>query len=275
MPRPHDLNLAARRSLAGRSLAGLDVDVIVLTTDADLLAILHDASGPDHILWHAQSADEAVELLVGGHCGVFIADLQLLGSNAAALLERLQQQFPELVLLAMGRRDEESSIGTLVTSGRVYRFLHKPVSPARASVFIAAAARRHIELSTATSPALAAVRQLTQPEHRKSYLRVGIAIAGIAVLWWQWDAVGRLARNFIPPTTTTPPARSTAAPPLADAAKKQAVDALEQQLIEALRAGDTPRAATAFSALQKTAPEHPRLEQLRAQLLALSRRAKP
>jgi len=269
MSRRHDLNLAA-----GRSLAGLDVDVIVLTADLDLLAILHDASGPDHILWHAQSADEAVELLVGGHCGVFIADLQQLGSNAAALLERLQQQFPELVLLAMGRRDEESSIGALVTSGRVYRFLHKPVSPARASVFIATAARRHIELSTSTSPALAAVRQLTQPEHRKSCLRISIAIIVVAGVWWQWDAVGRFARNFIPPTTTTPSGRER--PALSpETVKQQEVDALEQQLIAALQAGDTPRAATAFSALQKADPAHPRLEQLRAQLLALSRHAKP
>lgn len=264
----HDLDIA------GRSRAGFDVDVIVLTTDRELLPILQEAAGPDHILWHAQSSDEAVDLLVGGHCGVFIADLQVLGSNAAALLERLQQQFPELVLLAMGRRDEESSIAPLVTSGRVYRFLHKPVSPARASAFIATAARRHIELSTSTSPALAAVLQFTQPESRNVYLRAIAALAVIALLWWHWDAVQEFARQFVRPTISKP--LRPAGEPRPDAvAKKREIEALEQQLVDALRAADTPRAATAFSELRKAAPEHPRLEQLRAQLLALSRRTKP
>lgn len=262
--RRHDLNLARR------SLAGFNVDVIVLTTDPELFDILRDAAGPDHILWHAQSSDEAVDLLVGGHCGVFIADLQVLGSSAAALLERLQQQFPELVLIAMGRRDEESSIGPLVTSGRVYRFLHKPVSPARASVFVATAARRHIEVSTSASPALtAAVRQFTQPENRNAYLPAVLALVTIALVGWQWDAVQRLARHFVTPTISKPPLPD-------EAVKKEEIQALEKQLVDALDAADTPRAATAFSALQKADPANPRLDELRGQLLALSRHsAKP
>jgi DNA-binding NarL/FixJ family response regulator len=144
--RRHDANTSVTGGRA--AIFGPDVDVIVLTTDLELLGMLQEASGPEHILWHAQSANEAVELLVGGRCGVLIADLQVLRGEAAALLEKLQAQFPELVLLAMGRRDEEQSIGPLVTSGRVYRFLHKPLSPARANVFLSTAARRYVEIST-------------------------------------------------------------------------------------------------------------------------------
>jgi len=92
---------------AGVSLSANPVDVVVLTTDAALLGTLQEAVGAEHLLWHAQSADATVELLVGGHCGILIADLQVLRTDAANLLERLQAQFPELILLATGRREEE------------------------------------------------------------------------------------------------------------------------------------------------------------------------
>ena len=65
-----------------------------------------------------------------------------LRAEAAGLLARLHVQFPELVLMATGRRDEESSVASLVSDGRIYRFLHKPISPARGSLFLSAASRR-------------------------------------------------------------------------------------------------------------------------------------
>ena len=134
----HDANLAALQSSA---LPGHILDVIVLTSDGGLLATLRDASGPEHAIWHAPTADAAVDLLIGGRCGVLIADLGTLRSDAAALLSRLHSQFPELVLMATGRRDEESSVASLVSDGRIYRFLHKPISPARGNLFLSTASR--------------------------------------------------------------------------------------------------------------------------------------
>jgi hypothetical protein len=290
------------------SPAGPDVDVIVLTTDLELLAILQDASGPEHILWHAQSTDETVELLVDGRCGVLIADLQDLRGAATALLVRLQLQFPELVLLAMGRREEENSIGPLVTSGRVYRFLHKPVSPARASLFISTAARRHVELSNTASPAMAAVRHFTQPAHKATFLGFLVGLAALAAIWWLREPIERLAGQLSPPpksaaqeTTPLIEERLAAArralmagrmaPPQSDSALEsyrgvlalqgdnqealagvtRIIAALEKKFLVAIDARDTPKAAAAFSALQNADPEHPRLEELRQQLLTLSR----
>ena len=48
--------------------------------------------------------------------------------------------------MATGRRDEEHSVAMLVSDGRIYRFLHKPVSPARANLFLSAASRRYHEV---------------------------------------------------------------------------------------------------------------------------------
>lgn len=257
MPR-HELNPWTRSRAAPDGAPA--VDVIVLTADLEMFMMLQDAAEPGHVLWHAPTSGHAVDLLLGGHCGVLIADLEELGSEAASLLEQLQQQFPELVLLAMGRREQEkTAIGPLVTSGRVYRFIHKPLSPARAQVFISTAARRYIGSSTTPSPARAAVKQLTQPAHRATYAGVLSALVVLAGLWWQQDALKRIAKSFVPP----PRVIQQATPP--------EVNPLEQQLVTALQARDTPRAATLFSALQKADPENPRLPAFREQLLALSR----
>lgn len=306
--RRHDANHSATGPRAAP--VGPDVDVIVLTTDFELLGMLQDAAGPEHIIWHAQSANEAVELLVGGRCGVLIADLQVLRGDAAALLERLQAQFPELVLLAMGRRDEESSIGSLVTSGRVYRFLHKPLSPARASVFISTAARRYVELSTTTSShAIAAVRQLAQqPAPRATLLGVVAGIVVLGGLWTMREPIGRMIDAAVvepaAPVPTVNPAIAEnlaaarealadgrLAPPEPDNALnryrtvlalqsdnsealtgvQRILDALKQDVVDALNDRDIPRAAQAFSALQKADPANRDINPLREQLLALSR----
>src|SRR5262245_62207717 len=105
--------------------------------------MLHQSAGPEHAIWHAPSADNAVDLLVGGRCSILIADLGALRGDAAPLLDQLHAQFPELILMATGRRDEEHSVAMLVSDGRVYSFLHKPVSPARANLFLSAENRHY------------------------------------------------------------------------------------------------------------------------------------
>lgn len=305
--RRHDANLSATGPRAAP--VGPDVDVIVLTTDFELLGMLQEAAGPEHIIWHAQSANEAVELLVGGRCGVLIADLQVLRADAAPLLVRLQAQFPELVLLAMGRRDEESFIGSLVTSGRIYRFLHKPLSPARASVFISTAARRYVELHTTASPAITAVKQLArQPAPRATLLGVVVVTIVLGGLWMVREPIGRMLESAAveraAPVPTVNPAieenlaaarkafeDGRLAPPEPDnalnryrsvlalqsdhsealAGVQRVLDALEQDVIDALSDRDIPRAARAFSILQNTDPMNRDIDELREQLLALSR----
>lgn len=310
--RQHDASLAALN--AGRANTGHIVDVVVLTADDSLLATLQDAVGTEHALWHAQSADAAVELLVGGHCGILVADLQtIMRSDAAALLERLQSQFPELVLLATGRREEEGSVAGLISKGCIYRFLHKPVSPARANLFLATATRRYHELTDNASPARGTVRQLTQPSQRFRLI-AGIAavlifVLALVMIWSHRDAPSLPATS----TTTVPTpqpaspvddelaaaqaalAAGRLSPPENDnaldhyraalsvqadnaaalAGIRQILDALTTRVTTALQNRDAPAANQALMTLQAVQPEHPQLDALRAQLLTLSRGAKP
>lgn len=255
---------------AGTLLSADPVDVVVLTTDVALLKTLQEAASPEHTLWHAQSADATVELLVGGHCGVLIADLQVLRMDAARLLERLQVQFPELVLLATGRREEEHTVAALVGSGCIYRFLHKPVSPARASLFLSAATRKCIDNSGSVSPALAAVRQLTRPSYRTATIMAAAAVFAVLLLTWMYWPRGQQA----PPGTLQVLAKESNNREAA-AGVAQTVSTLEAQATAALAAKDLPKAAAALTALQRAQPDSPQLDSLRKELLTQSRSSHP
>jgi TonB family protein len=303
----HDPSLAALQ--AGAGLPGHVLDVVVLTSDPGVLATLREAAGPEHAIWHAPSADSAVDLLVGGRCSILIADLGALRGDAAALLDRLHAQFPELVLMAMGRRDEEHSVAMLVSDQRIYRFLHKPVSPARANLFLSAASRRYNEMRHAEPVHMTTAQQIaTQP--RSSAIVVSIAflliVAAAVAVWFMTreepapvvpklrqagtftqkeqiaDFLGRGQMAIVTDRLIAPRGnnaveyfRSVLAlePGNADAlAGLQRVGAaLEVDFLEALKAQDPARGATALATLQRAVPDYPRLDTLRAELLALSR----
>jgi TonB family protein len=305
----HDPSLAALQ--AGSGLPGHVLDVVVLTAEAGVLATLRDAAGPEHAIWHAPSADNAVDLLVGGRCSILIADLGALRGDAANLLDQLHSQFPELILLATGRRDEEHSVAMLVSDGRIYRFLHKPISPARANLFLQAATRRYNELRN-TEP-IGMTTGKTVVARPKTGLIVGsilaLLTAAAGVVFWQMRsnapepvtaprAVGTLTQQeqiadylargqmAIVTDRLTEPRGNNALeyfravlalqPDNADArAGLLRVGAgLEARVVEALQARDPAQGATTLTALQRAVPDYPRLDALRAELLALSRSAR-
>jgi TonB family protein len=302
-----DPNLAALQ--AGAGLPGHVLDVVVLTADPGLLATLREAGGPEHAIWHAPSADNAVDLLVGGRCSILIADLGALRGDAAALLDRLHAQFPELILMATGRRDEEHSVAMLVSDQRIYRFLHKPVSPARANLFLSAATRRYNELRNAVPIDLITGKHIV-PRSNTTAIVVGLvvllSIVAGGALWWQSRkepaaaappprAVGSLTQEEQIADFLARGEMALATNRLVDPRGNNAVEyyrgvlalqpdnagahtgleragmKLEARVLEALQAKDAARGATALATLQRAVPEYPRLDELRAELLTLSR----
>jgi TonB family protein len=296
---------------AGAGLPGHVLDVVVLSSDPGVLATLREAAGPEHAIWNAPSADNAVDLLVGGRCSILIADLGALRGDGANLLDQLHSQFPELILMATGRRDEEHSVATLVSDGRIYRFLHKPVSPARASLFLQAATRRYSELRN-TAPVGVATAQTTARRSKIPLIAAGIVALLIAagLTFWQFrrgepqpvappPGVGALTRQeqiadylargqmaIVTDRLTAPRGNNAVEyfrsvlelqPDNADAhaGLLRVGAALEARVTAALQAGNPAQGATALMVLQRAVPDYPRLDVLRAELLALSRSARP
>jgi TonB family protein len=125
------------------SLASDVVELVVLTADDAFLQTLRDAVGRATRLWHVPSADKVSDLLVAGQVGIVVLDVQTLHEGARVFVEQIKRQFPDLVLVAAGLRGDETSLAALISSGLVYRFIHKPMSPARAKLFAEAAIRKY------------------------------------------------------------------------------------------------------------------------------------
>jgi len=118
--------------------------LLVLTRDEALVATLRNLGSQHDIVKIAAEADLASHLL-GDHAGVAILDAAAAVTPIGQLAERLKAQFPDLVLIVAGLVEHQSALAAQITSGAVYRFLHKPVSLQRVKLFVDAAWRRHDE----------------------------------------------------------------------------------------------------------------------------------
>jgi TonB family protein len=127
------------------SLASDIVELVVLTRDQVFLQTLREAVGGARRLWNVPSADKVSDLLVAGQVGIVVLDLHALNETASVFIGQIKRQFPDLVVICAGNRDDESALATLISAGIVYRFIHKPMSPARAKLFAEAAIKKHGE----------------------------------------------------------------------------------------------------------------------------------
>ena len=123
----------------------LPVDVVVLTSDAQLLQAATEAIGERNRTWHATSAEAAADYLVAGHCGVLLIDTASVSAHVDRLIGQIVEQFPDVVVCVAGTRDDEPLLARLISDGLVARFIHKPASVRRAAMFLQVAIRRHRE----------------------------------------------------------------------------------------------------------------------------------
>jgi TonB family protein len=160
--------------------------LIVLTRDAALTQILK-ALGTEHTLITVGSETDLAGELVSSQSGVAIIDAGAASTPVERLTERLKAQFPDLVLIVAGRLDDQSSLAAQITSGTVYRFLHKPVSDQRVKLFVDAAWRRHSEAPSGTD---SFTRTGVLVEERaplaRNALWLGVAVIALALIAGGW-----------------------------------------------------------------------------------------
>ena len=124
---------------------GKAVDVVLLSAAEEIFETTRNAIGEEHALWRAETAAEATDLLLSGRCGVLIVDLGTPGLDPVGLVRQVSRQFPDLVVVATGRQTDAPLLGSTISEGLVYRFMHKPLSPNRAGMFLDHAIRFHAE----------------------------------------------------------------------------------------------------------------------------------
>jgi TonB family protein len=129
------------------------------------------------------TADKVSDLLVAGEVGILILDVQALNEAATEFVGQIKRQFPDLVVVAAGTRDAETSLAGLISSGMIYRFIHKPMSPGRARLFADAAVRRYEEQRRRAAAAPSVKRPSRPNRGLKIYAAVGV-LGVIAVATW-------------------------------------------------------------------------------------------
>ena len=187
------------------SLASDIVELVVLTADDAFLQTLREAVGGARRLWHVPSADKVSDLLVAGEVGIVVIDVQILHDGARIFVEQIKRQFPDLVLVAAGHRDDETALAGLISAGLVYRFIHKPMSPARAKLFAEAAIKKYEDQRrrAAETPA----RRRAAPGGRAWWVGgVLAAVALIAMIVWLAHRGGGEEAAVAPATEVAKPA---------------------------------------------------------------------
>jgi hypothetical protein len=161
------------------------VDVVVLSTDMLLFDAIRAAIGERNPVWRARSAEESVDMLLTGRCGVLLVDLAAVSTQPATLVQQIVEQFPDVVVVVAGRREDETLLAQLISEGLVYRFMHKPLSAKRAGMFLHAATRCHVERRDSSAkrrPLLPLSGSLPTRSDRRKWLFVAVGVALFAGL---------------------------------------------------------------------------------------------
>jgi protein TonB len=250
---------APAASDSARGLGGLMREtLIVLTRDPAFAAAVRAVAGSEHDLVVIGAEADLATHLMSGAAGVVVLDTAATISPVAKLPQGLKKQFPDLVLVVAGGAAEQAALSAQVTSGEVYRFLHKPASEQRIRLFIEAAWRRRGagEASGATTT----VAQLREPAAARRLPLGTLAIAIFAVAAAA-GLVGWLMGQHTPQQIPAPP--PAAALPQAKSPTPVPTDAVLSQLLEhagaALDRGDwlLPPGTSAADLYHQALERHP------------------
>jgi TonB family protein len=260
------------------SLASDIVELVVLTTDEAFLQTLREGVGAARRLWHVLSSDKISDLLVAGGVGILVVDVQALNQAAARFVADIKRQFPDLVVVVAGNRESETDLARLISDGSIYRFIHKPLSPARARLFADAAVKRFGDQRRRTVE-VAAPSAWTPRRPRRILLgATGVAVA--VLLAWLVQRRHVEQADVSAGAAPAEPAASTALPvpgqPL-PAVKGVLMEAQERLLARARTALDQQRldeAASVIEAARKAGIATERVAQLATELAHAREQAK-
>jgi len=119
------------------------VAIAALTQDRALIGLLRSVVDPATEVILVTSEAELTPQLNSRRVSVALLDSMFVEGDLAGLAERLRETWNDLVLVVVGTAEEQGKVASQITSGVVYRFLHRPVSAPRVRLFVEAALRRH------------------------------------------------------------------------------------------------------------------------------------
>jgi TonB family protein len=160
--------------------------------------------------------------------GILVLDVQALNEAAARFVADIKRQFPDLVIVVAGNRESETELARLISDGSIYRFIHKPLSPARARLFADAAVKRFDDRRRRTGEVAAPTAGAPRQPRR---ILIGATSAGVAVLLTAGLLLHRRNVEQAEISAGTAPAQPAAS--MAPSASLQPLPAVKSVLMEA------------------------------------------
>jgi TonB family protein len=189
--------------------AAAPVAIAAISQDRALIGLLRSVVDPSNELILVGSETELTPHLNSRRVSVALLDSMFIEGDLGAMAERLRQTWPDLVLVVVGTAEEQAKVTAQITSGVVYRFLHRPVSAPRVRLFVDAALRRHevenvertLEQSRPDFSKLEPPKSNTVRKGRGALLAgtAAVAVVAVAGLWYGLSSGGGEA----PATATT------------------------------------------------------------------------
>ena len=177
------------------------VAIAALTQDRALIGLLRSVVDPATDVILVTSEAELTPHLNSRRVSVALLDSMFVEGDLAGLAERLRDTWNDLVLVVVGTAEEQSKVASQITSGVVYRFLHRPVSAPRVRLFVEAALRRHevenvertLEQQVPDFSRMEAPKPSTPRGQGTGSLRfalLGLALAAATVAGWHFLSQG-------------------------------------------------------------------------------------
>ena len=203
------------------------VAIAALTQDRALIGLLRSTLDPTSDLILVTSEAELAPHLNSRRVSVCLLDSMFIEGDLGSMAERLRDTWSDLVLVVVGTAEEQSKVASQITSGVVYRFLHRPVSAPRVRLFVEAALRRHevenvertLEYSVPDFSKLEAAKTVASGPKGRGGLTGIIIVAAVLAAAGGWYALSGRGTTAAEPAevaqvVSEPPQTQDAAPQL-------------------------------------------------------------
>jgi TonB family protein len=238
------------------------VAIAALTQDRALIGLLRSVVDPSTDLILVTSEADLTPHLNSRRVSVALLDSMFVEGDLAGLAERLRETWNDLVLVVVGTAEEQGKVASQITSGVVYRFLHRPVSAPRVRLFVEAALRRHevenVERTLETARPDFSGLEAPKPETSSSsggasmrYAIIGLVLAVATVGGWYIFSGGKSPEDAVaaaqvvsePAADTNAEADAAVSAPAEDSGPTEVSDAIPPDTAEVPAAAEPVAAA--------------------------------
>lgn len=157
--------------------ASIAHSVVALSDDPALLDALSQATGELASVVPSPSADRFIDQLVANTAAVALVDAASAPAPLSRFIDALHHQFPQVPVLLVGPALLQTQFADELTSGVLFRFVHKPASAQRLKLFIETALQRPRVADAGAEPLPSPAASIA-PSALRNW--IGIAIAALA-----------------------------------------------------------------------------------------------